>query len=112
MEWKLILSIIFSAVAVVGGIETAFQIYKITVIDAAARGLKHPKLWGFLAANGNNSSGLLLYLIGRRNYPVQSIDASQLALIDKRKKSAGAGLLFVVVGTIGLLLCLFFMHLL
>ncbi len=23
-------------------------------MDAAARGLKHPKLWGLLAANGNN----------------------------------------------------------
>ncbi len=66
----MVLAVIFSAAAVVGAIETVYQVYQLTVIDAAARGLKHPKLWGLLAANGNNSSGLLLYLIGRRNYPV------------------------------------------
>lgn len=68
MERNMVLAVIFSAAAVVGAIETVYQVYQLTVIDAAARGLKHPKLWGLLAANGNNSSGLLLYLIGRRNY--------------------------------------------
>lgn len=73
MERNMVLAVIFSAAAVVGAIETVYQVYQLTVIDAAARGLKHPKLWGLLAANGNNSSGLLLYLIGRRNYPVNLI---------------------------------------
>ena len=86
--------------------ETVYQIYRLTVMDAAARGLKHPKLWGLLAANGNNSSGLLLYLIGRRNYPLNSIDNRQLVVMEKRKKAAGIGLVFVAVGAIGLLLCL------
>ena len=62
MERNMVLAVIFSAAAVVGAIETVYQVYQLTVIDAAARGLKHPKLWGLLAANGNNSSGLLLYL--------------------------------------------------
>ena len=86
--------------------ETVYQIYQLTVMDAAARGLKHPKLWGLLAANGNNSSGLLLYLIGRRNYPMNSIDSRQLVVMEKRKKAAGMGLVFVAVGAIGLLVCL------
>ena len=73
MERNMVLAVIFSAAAVVVAIETVYQVYQLTVIDAAARGLKHPKLWGLLAANGNNSSGLLLYLIGRRNYPVNSM---------------------------------------
>ena len=64
MEVKSILAIICAAIALVGGIETVYQIYQLTVIDATIRGLKHPKLWGLLASNGNNSSGLLLYLIG------------------------------------------------
>ena len=57
-------------------------------MDAAARGLKHPKLWGLLAANGNNSSGLLLYLIGRRNYPMNSIDSRQLVVMEKKEKGS------------------------
>ena len=102
----MVLAVIFSAAAVVGAIETVYQVYQLTVIDAAARGLKHPKLWGLLAANGNNSSGLLLYLIGRRNYPVNSMDSRQVVVMEKRKKTAGIGLVFVAVGAIGLVLCL------
>jgi len=54
MEVKSILAIICAAIALVGGIETVYQIYQLTVIDATIRGLKHPKLWGLLASNGNN----------------------------------------------------------
>ena len=80
MDKNIVLAVIFGAAAVVGAMETVYQIYQLTVMDAAARGLKHPKLWGLLAANGNNSSGLLLYLIGRRNYPMNSIDSRQLVV--------------------------------
>ena len=103
MDKNIVLAVIFGAAAVVGAMETVYQIYQLTVMDAAARGLKHPKLWGLLAANGNNSSGLLLYLIGRRNYPMNSIDSRQLVVMEKRKKAAGIGLVFVAVGAIGLL---------
>lgn len=102
----MVLAVIFGAATVVGAIETVYQVYQLTVIDAATRGLKHPKLWGLLAANGNNSSGLLLYLIGRRNYPVNSMDSRQVVVMEKRKKAAGIGLVFVAVGAIGLVLCL------
>lgn len=105
MEWNMVLAVIFGAVAVVGGAETAYQIYKLTVLDATARGCKHPKLWGLLATNGNNSSGLLLYLIRRRKYPLHSIEDAQLRLMDQRKKSAGIGLAFMAVGAIGFVLC-------
>ena len=106
MERNMVLAVIFGAATVVGAIETVYQVYQLTVIDAATRGLKHPKLWGLLAANGNNSSGLLLYLIGRRNYPVNSMDSRQVVVMEKRKKAAGIGLVFVAVGAIGLVLCL------
>ena len=100
MEVKSILAIICAAIALVGGIETVYQ----TVIDATIRGLKHPKLWGLLASNGNNSSGLLLYLIGRRNYPINSIDFNQKTKMIQRKKAAGISLCFMVVGILGLIL--------
>ena len=106
MKWNYILAVLSGAVALVGAVETAYQIYKLTVIDAETRGLKHPKLWGLLAANGNNSGGLLLYLIGRRQYPVNSINSTQLALMDKRKKAAGIGIIFLAIGAIGLMVCL------
>ena len=37
--------------------------------------MKKFQFWGLLAINGNNASGLLPYLIARRNYPV--INASK-----------------------------------
>ena len=98
-----ILFMICMAVTIVGAIETKYQIYKLTVLDASSRGLKHPRLWGLFAINGNNSSGLLFYLFRRRKYPLKNIDEHQRTLINKRKKSAGVGLLFVVIGTIGLI---------
>ena len=38
MERNMVLAVIFSAAAVVGAIETVYQVYQLTVIDAAARG--------------------------------------------------------------------------
>ena len=103
MEVKSILAIICAAIALVGGIETVYQIYQLTVIDATIRGLKHPKLWGLLASNGNNSSGLLMYLIGRRKYPIINMSENNAKELEKRKKSAGVGLVFLAIGVIGII---------
>lgn len=46
MNTTSIVTVIFAAILLVGAIETIYQIYKLTVIDATARGLKHPKLLG------------------------------------------------------------------
>ena len=104
MGWNQIAAVASGAIALVGAICTAWQIYQMTVSDAKARGLKHPKFWGFWAMNGNNSSGLLLYLIGRRNYPINSIDSNQKTKMIQRKKAAGISLCFMVVGILGLIL--------
>lgn len=103
MEWNTILLIICGAVALVGASDVMFQLYRMIVIDANARGLKHPKLWGAVAMNGNNSSGLLMYLIVRRKYPILSTSESDSKEIEKRKKSAGVGLIFLAVGVIGMI---------
>lgn len=103
MNLSIVLSVICGAVALVGAFDVVFQIYHMTVIDAAARGLKHPKFWGIFATGGNNSSGLLMYLIGRRNYPVINMSEGNLQEIEKRKKSAGAGLVFLAAGVIGMI---------
>lgn len=89
-----------AAAVIVGGFFSLYQLYRLVQVDAECRGLKHPKLWGAFAASGNNSSGLLLYLIGRRKYPVQSMTREQKELMEKRKRKIGTGLIFLAAGAI------------
>ncbi len=98
---EMIFILISAAVILVGAVNTSFQLYKMVELDARARGLKHPKFWGIFAMNGNNSSGLLMYLIGRRNYPILNMTEENRKEIEKRKKKAGIGLIFIVIGAIG-----------
>lgn len=104
MDGNIVLFVMGGAFMLVGGIETVYQIYRMVLIDAAARGLKHPRFWGFFAMNGNNSGGLVMYLIVRRRYPVLHMSDTDKKEIEKRKKSAGAGLAFLAVGAIGLII--------
>ena len=90
MGWNQIAAVASGAIALVGAICTAWQIYQMTVSDAKARGLKHPKFWGFWAMNGNNSSGLILYLIGRRKYPFQNMIIEDKEKIKTRKGNTNA----------------------
>lgn len=108
MDLNIVLAVICGAVALVGAFCVVFQIYHMTVIDATARGLKHPKFWGVFTMSvyhysGNNSSGLLMYLIGRRKYPIVNMSESNSKELEKRKKSAGVGLLFLAIGVIGII---------
>ena len=100
MNLNIVLAVICGAVALVGAFCVVFQIYQMTVIDATARGLKHPKVF---AMNGNNSSGLLMYLIGRRKYPIINMSENNAKELEKRKKSAGVGLVFLAIGVIGII---------
>ena len=96
-----ILLAIFIAIYLVGVVATIYQIYKITVIDAKARGIKHPKLMGLLATSGKSSEGIILYLLHRRKYPIKNITKEEQNEIDRRKKIALVGIIFMVVGAIG-----------
>lgn len=87
-----------AAVFLVGGVFAAYQLYKLVKTDAACRGIKNPRLWGALAAGGNNQSGIILYLICRRRYPIISISDEQRTFMDKCKKKFAVGLIFLVVG--------------
>lgn len=102
MEHPVNMVIIAVAVAavIVGGAFGTYQLYRLVELDAVCRGLKHPKLWGVLSAAGNNSSWLLLYLVRRRKYPVQSMTEEQKRLMERRKRSFGVGLIFIVLGAI------------
>ena len=96
------LYIVFAAVGaaavIVGSFSCVYQLYRLVQVDAACRGLKHPRLWGLFAASGNGQSGLILYLIGRRKYPVLSMSEGQRDDMARRKKRFGVGLAFLALG--------------
>ena len=88
-----ILLTIFVAIYLIGVVSTVYQVYKITVIDAKARGIKHPKLMGLLATSGKSSD--------RRKYPIKTISKEEESEISRRKKIALVGIIFMVIGAIG-----------
>lgn len=96
-----ILLAIFVAIYLIGVVAIIYQIYKITVIDAKARGIKHPKLMGLLATSGKSSEGIILYLLHRRKYPIKNTTREEQNEIDRRKKIVLVGIIFMVVGAIG-----------
>ena len=96
-----ILLAIFIAIYLIGVVATIYQIYKITVIDSKARGIKHPKLMGLLATSGKSSEGIIFYLLHRRKYPIKNTTKEVQNEINRRKKIALVGIIFMVVGAIG-----------
>ncbi len=89
-----------AAAVIVGSFFSMYQLYRLVQVDAECRGLKHPKLWGAFAVSGNNSSGLLLYLVGRRKYPVLSMSEEQQQFMNRYKKRIGVGFIFLALGAI------------
>lgn len=96
-----------AAALIVGSFFCVYQLYRLVQVDAECRGLKHPRLWGLFAISGNGQSGLILYLIGRRKYPILSMSEAQKALIGTRKKRFGVGLLFLAAGAIVCVMSMF-----
>lgn len=45
MKWYLIVLVFIS---LLGASTLAYQVFKMTELDAKSRGFKHPKAWGFL----------------------------------------------------------------
>lgn len=68
-------SIVMVFMVLLSAFSLMYQIFKMVVLDAESRGLKHPKFWGIFSLGGNHGSGgLLLYLIGRNRYPSAMTD--------------------------------------
>lgn len=101
-----ILMAIFIAIYLIGVITNVYQIYKITIIDAKARNIKHPKLMGLLATSGKSSEGLIIYLLNRKKYPIKQISDNELNEINRRKKISFVSIIFIVIGAIGFVFCL------
>lgn len=105
MGYLYIVSAALGAAAVlVGSFFCVYQIYRLVQVDAECRGLKRPRLWGLLAASGSGQTGLLLYLVGRRKYPVLSMSKEQRDCMGRRKRRFGVGLLFLAGGAVACVL--------
>ena len=95
-----VLMVIGLAILLVGSIYFARRLYEIVQIDARARGFRHPKTWGLFSISSNNGSGLLLYLIKRRKYPIIELSKEDMERIEKGKKAISAAIIFVAMGAI------------
>lgn len=95
-----VLIMIGLAILLVGAICFAYRLYEIVQIDARSRGFKHPKTWGLCSISSNNGSGLLLYLIKRRKYPIIELSKEDAERIKKGKKAISAAIIFVATGAI------------
>ena len=59
-----VIATILVFMVLLGAFNLMYQIFKLVVIDAESRGLKHPNFWGVFSLSGSNGGGvLLLYLL-------------------------------------------------
>ncbi len=95
-----VIAAIGAAALIVGAIFAEYQLFCLVKADAVCRGLKHPNFWGIFSATGNSQSGLIMYLIGRRRFPIVSMTEEQKSFIERCKKKIGVGIIFIVIGAI------------
>lgn len=99
MDVRLLMMICGAALTIFGGIQLARMIYQLTVMDAQARQLPHPRFWGIFNISGNNSSGnILLYLLGRRRFPIKDASSLDPQRVTDCKKQARLALVFHLLG--------------
>ncbi|MDD3338141.1 MAG: hypothetical protein PHS82_04715 [Lachnospiraceae bacterium] len=111
MNWETVTVIVlFFAIFIVGAGDIYYQLYKMVVIDAKARGLKHPTIWGLFSISGRGTTGFLMYIIGRRNHPIVNMSENDKQEIARQKKAAGIGVIFMGVGALGIVLSIYFMR--
>ena len=100
-----VIATILVFMVLLGAFNLMYQIFKLVVIDAESRGLKHPNFWGVFSLSGSNGGGgLLLYLLGRKKFPSNMAESTR-KIFHSRKKKAGLSLCFIAIGTIGLIFC-------
>lgn len=101
MSWYFI---VFIFIVIMGAAYLAYQVFHMTKLDAKCRGLKHPTWWGWFSLSGNNGSGgLILYLIGRKKFPI-TMSQEDKKIMDSRKKKATVAICFMAVGMICLVI--------
>ncbi|MGT2836030.1 hypothetical protein [Streptococcus macacae] len=82
MTWYM-LTLIFLLVVTEGLM--LYQLFKLVELDAAARGMKHPRFWAFFTAGGQHGEGLPTYLL-MRNKAIVSMTAEEKEVFQIRKR--------------------------
>lgn len=111
MNLHKLLFVIAGTVMFTGVIFLMRQIYRLAVIDAQSRGLKHPKFWGLFTLSGQRGERLLLYLIFRHRYPVINMSEEVSLEMQRRKKAAGLSIALISIGAIAIILIVKFYNL-
>ena len=90
----IVIATIMVFMVLLGAFTLMYQIFKLVVLDAESRGLKHPKFWGIFSLGGNNGGGgLILYLLGRNRFPSNMTNTAKELFVSRKKK---AGFLYVL----------------
>ncbi len=98
---------VFLPIFLVGITCVVCALIKLIYLDAISREMSHPKLWAVVGAGGNNGSGILMYLIHRKNYPIKKeLNESDRNKYLKYKKAIYVGLAFMSIGAIGIVVSL------
>lgn len=87
-----------AAIVIVSGILAVCQLFLLVKTDAKCRGLNCPTFWGVVASGGNNQSGLIMYLIIRRKFPIVSMTEEQKSFMERCKKKIKVGIIFLIIG--------------
>lgn len=95
----------FSFVA--GACGLTHQIYKLVLLDAKARGMKNPEIWGIATAGRGNALGLFLYFNQRKDYPILQPSPELQAQKGRHKRWALFSLGLTTLGAIGILAAIF-----
>lgn len=103
MNAKIVFLAVCAIVYLIGMVLTVVHVYRFTVTDAKSRGMENPKAMGFLATTGQRGSGMLLYLLKRKKYPVQSSSAEEKKLLRKCKVRTGIGVAVMVISVLGVI---------
>ncbi|MDD6057243.1 MAG: hypothetical protein PUB98_03115 [Clostridiales bacterium] len=88
------------AMFLVGMTFFVYQLNKIIVIDAKTREIPSPKKAGFWAALGQRGEGLLAYFLIRKKYRVVAKTKQQEQELERGKKKALVGIVFMALGAI------------
>ncbi|MGY4105433.1 hypothetical protein ACWOA0_07385 [Ignavigranum ruoffiae] len=108
MDTRLIIFVCGLAICVFGGIQLARMIYRLTVMDAKARHLPYPRFWGIFNLGGNNGGGnILLYLLGRRQFPIKDESIIDPEKVQHYKQRARLALAFHLIGAVILIIGFF-----
>ncbi|WP_455332042.1 hypothetical protein [Facklamia hominis] len=98
-----VIMVVSGAVFLMGALLLNYNLYQLVAIDARARGMKHPRLWGALSLSDGHGTGLVTYLLFRRKYARRALTQQESLEFSLYKKKAQLSLIIFLVGAVPLI---------